>query len=429
MNRGRVLAGAAAIASLVAAAAGAGVMSDEEAARKREGWYPTVLPIINYSSDTGVGYGGGVYLYGNGSRSDPLFRNAPYFVRLYVQYLASTLDWQYHVLSLDMPHVSGSPYRIRAQVAYEKVTNWKYFGIGDDSMRPLPAPAYGDYESRLERDDPPGPADTSARYHDVSIFKPWFAFSLERQVGAGFKGMAEIAVHRARVDPYDYDAVKVDGRNRIQGPTLITLDHPTGYGGGMMNYLRSGAAYDTRDFEPAPRRGWYADVTGEFSLSAVGSDFRYTRETITVRRYAPLSRRAVLAARAAWSAFQGNPPFFALSTLGFYDARSSGLGGVHSLRGYKKRRFMGRAMSLANLELRYDLLEHVVKSQRLLLTAVAFGDGGRAFERGAETTFRDWRGAAGGGVRIAWNQATIINASCGASGEDFNIHVDFGHQF
>ena len=32
-------------------------LTDEDTAKKREGWYVTALPIANYTEDTGYGYG------------------------------------------------------------------------------------------------------------------------------------------------------------------------------------------------------------------------------------------------------------------------------------------------------------------------------------------------------------------------------------
>ena len=101
-------------------------MSDEELARKREGWYLTALPLINYSSDTGFGLGAGVYVFFNGSPEDARFARTPYFTRVYVQYLGTDAGWEYDTVTLDMPYLAGSLYRLRAQVIYEENIDRKY---------------------------------------------------------------------------------------------------------------------------------------------------------------------------------------------------------------------------------------------------------------------------------------------------------------
>lgn len=133
----------------------------------------------------------------------------------------------------------------------------------------------------------------------------------------------------------------------------------------------------------------------------------------------------MVAARAAWSQVQGEPPFYELSTLGFFDGPVDALGGGWTLRGYRENRFAGRAVALANLETRWKVLE----GRRAGLILLGFADGGRVFARPADATWRDWKGAAGGGLRITWDQVMVLNMSYGRSGEDSNTMISFGHMF
>ena len=48
-------------------------LSDEDLAKKKEGWYPTGLPLVNFSTDAGLGYGARIFGYNNGLRTDPHF--------------------------------------------------------------------------------------------------------------------------------------------------------------------------------------------------------------------------------------------------------------------------------------------------------------------------------------------------------------------
>jgi len=71
-------------------------LSDEDVAKKKEGWYPTGLPLLNYDSDNGFGYGVRAYLYNNGTRDEEYFAYAPYKMQLYAQFYQTTNGYQYH---------------------------------------------------------------------------------------------------------------------------------------------------------------------------------------------------------------------------------------------------------------------------------------------------------------------------------------------
>ncbi len=110
-------------------------MSDEDLAKKREGWYPTGLPLVNFSSDTGLGYGLRLYLYNNGSKEDPAFAYTPYSLQTYIQYFATTGGWQYHEWNVDKMKVFGSDFRVKTSLVFEKKLNANYFERGENSTK------------------------------------------------------------------------------------------------------------------------------------------------------------------------------------------------------------------------------------------------------------------------------------------------------
>src|SRR5947209_93950 len=67
-------------------------------ADKREGGYFTGLPLLNYDSNVGVGFGARVYYIFDGDRGDPRFEYTPYLHRLYLQGFATTGGQQYHTV-------------------------------------------------------------------------------------------------------------------------------------------------------------------------------------------------------------------------------------------------------------------------------------------------------------------------------------------
>jgi hypothetical protein len=146
-----------ALATLSASASG--IMSDADFAAKREGRYVTGLPLVNYSSDTGFGYGARIYLFNNGSRNDPAFRETPYESQLFVQYFATTGGWQYHYLDADFPRIAGSAFRARGWLAYEKNTSRNFYGIGEASLHGFPGTTYAGYQKSLDNGKPLGSGD------------------------------------------------------------------------------------------------------------------------------------------------------------------------------------------------------------------------------------------------------------------------------
>ena len=81
------------------------------------------------------------------------------------------------------------------------------------------------------------------------------------------------------------------------------------------------------------------------------------------------------------------------------------------------------------LEARWTFVNFSVLRQRFGLQLVSFLDLGRVFDRVADFSFAGWKRGEGGGLRIAWNKATILRADFGASTEGWDYYIDFGQQF
>lgn len=61
--------------------------------------------------------------------------------------------------------------------------------------------------------------------------------------------------------------------------------------------------------------------------------------------------------------------------------------------------------------------------------AVPFLDIGRVFDNVRQTTFAGWKRTQGGGLRVAWNEATIIMIELGVSEEGTGLYINFNHIF
>ena len=431
---------------LLATSARADKLTPEDLKRKNEGAYVTGLPLAAYSTDIGFGGGARAYFFYNGKRSDPRFANTPYLTRMFLQFFASTRGLQFHWLDLDAPKVFSTKYRVRSQLIYGRNINQNYFGLGNAALQPLHFPGaagtfdqYSDYYAAQQRVTGTGEAYT--KYDQFDYGKPLFIASVERSLldgqvrvlgGLGFSYATLRDYTGKRVDAVD----DFGSTHAIEAPTRMHEDCAAGKlvgcSGGWDNFLRIGAAYDTRDFEPDPNSGVFVDTGIDIGTVALGSEYDYVRLLLAARKYySPFPDKAdlVLAARGLIVWQSKGVPFFNMDALPFTEDVRFGLGGHRTLRGYRQDRFVGHAMTAATGEVRWTFYRFKIKRQKFGLIAVPFFDIGRSFDNFHAINFRDWRPGYGGALRISWNQATIITVDYGVSSEDTGFYVNFGHIF
>ncbi len=429
---------------------GAQRLTDDDYARKNEGGYFTGLPLLAYDPNYGVGAGARVYYYYDGYRQDPLFAYTPYLHRLFAQTFFSSGGAQDHVIDYDAPTFLGSLYRVRVTLEFEAATDWPYFGVGSRSMAPLSFPGapgrtfakMSDYQTATSAMQPDG--TTYARYNTFEFRRPVLQLALERLLAGGVL-RSMVGANFAYMDLHDYSGSSVPtsatdpGGNTVRAPeatTLLGADCATGRiigcSGGWDNTLRLGLSVDTRDFEPDPNSGVYAELSGEYGTRALGSQYEYMRLMLSVRGfYSPVPRAAdlVLALRGLYEVQSKRTPFFSQAELPFIDDNHTGLGGFRTMRGFAQNRFVGPIIALTNYEVRWTFAKFRALGQGFGLIAVPFLDVGRVFDDVDQTTLAGWQRSQGAGLRVAWNEATIIMADYGFSDEDSGLYLNFNHIF
>jgi hypothetical protein len=435
------------VVALTAGVARADRLSPEDLARKNEGGYITGLPLFSYSTDIGFGGGARAYYYWNGTRDDARFTQTPYLHRIFLQGFASTRGIQFHWLDYDAPRIFSSPYRIRSQLIFGRNINSNYFGHGNAALAPLAFPgapgrtfdSYADYAA-AQQQITGGAAYT--KYDQFDLIRPIFVASVERLVlGDRVRLLAGYGFAYASIRDYtgkQVDAIDDSGTatEATSAPTRLREDCDAGRligcGGGREGFLRLGISYDTRDFEPDPNRGVFADLALDAATAALGSEYGYARLLGAVRGYwSPIPAHAdlVLAARALLQLQTSGTPFFSLDSLPFTEDFRNGLGGHRTMRGFRQDRFVGRTMAAATAEVRWTFTRFKLARQKLALIAVPFVDLGRSFDDAGELTLSGWRACYGGALRISWNLATIITVDYGRSAEDSGLYINFGHIF
>lgn len=404
--------------------------------RKNEGGYFTGLPLANYDSNTGLGYGVRGYYYYNGKHADPLFAYTPYFYRVFLQLFATTGGLQFHWLDVDAPTVAGSPFRFRSQLIFQRNTEQHYFGLGSRAMQPLSYNGnpstfrrFEDYEAALQRPDAVG--QTRPRYDDYLMVQPLLLLSLQRSFAGGLLWpLVGLGFSNTGV----YESYRVKGPE--QAPTRLQEDcragRVVGCGGGWNNFFRMGIALDTRDYEPDPNRGLFVDAALDVGSRVLGSGYEWTRFMFSPRVYYDPFRRwvdLVFAARGTFQVQSQSSPFFAMNFLPYTEDPRTGLGGLRTLRGYKQDRFVGPVMGLFNAEVRWTFLRFQRLGQRFALIAVPAMDVGATYDRVSDLRLRGWKRSQGGALRISWNQATILTTEYAFSDEDSAFYVNFNHMF
>jgi hypothetical protein len=417
-------------------------LNDHDFERKKGGVNITGLPLINSDPNTGIGYGARLYLFNNGEKEDPLFRRTPYRQRVYAQFFQTTNGYQYHELNFDSPYIGNTLYRLRASLVFEKNTWANFFGIGASTLNPLNGNGtsfdkYADYYSEINKIDAAG--NTNAAFTKYSYTRPAGVLTLERDLFGGIvRPQFGVQVGKYTINDLYNSQVKTDsGSNATSNKTLLTnaceAAAVQGCAGGWNNTVRVGFAIDTRDFEPDPNKGQLFEAIAEVSNKAYGSEFNYARYTLSEKVFfSPFPQFAdvVLAGRVAYTQSVGDVPFYAMNQISSTEnTYLAALGGLRSLRGYKDSRFVANNMALANFEIRWTMFDFTVLGQNFAPILVPFFDIGSPFDTPQKFTSSVWRYSYGAGIRIAWNQATIIMVDYARSQEDSNMFINFNHIF
>jgi hypothetical protein len=425
-------------------------VSDDDLSRKEEGGYFTGVPLFAYDPNFGFGFGARVYYYYDGHKGDPLFAYTPYLHRVFAQVFASTGGAQDHLIDYDAPAFPDADYRVRATLEFEADTDWPYFGVGSRSMQPLSFPGapgktfskVNDFANATSALQPSGV--TYARYNIYEFQRPVLQLALERNLLGGIL-RSMVGVNIAYMNLHDYTGQSApttahDSNGHTidapEAPTLLATDCAAGRligcGGGWDNVLRLALSIDTRDFEPDPNSGVYTELSSEFGTKGIASQYQYMRVMLSVRGfYSPIPKVAdlVLAARGVYEVQTKGTPFFSQTLMPFIDDNHAGLGGFRTLRGYTQNRFVGPVMALTNYEVRWTFAKFRLLHQGFGLIAVPFLDIGRVFDDVGQTTLGGWKRTEGAGLRVAWNEATVIMADYGFSDEGSAFYLNFNHIF
>ena len=147
-------------------------------------------------------------------------------------------------------------------------------------------------------------------------------------------------------------------------------------GGDIMEF-QAGLKYDTRNIEPTPSRGIYADVIMAWAPDIFDIGYDYFKLAARFRHYVSLgTERIVLAYSLAYQGtLAGNQPFYTQSYMVHFKP-SDGLGGATTLRGVLYNRVVGNDYAWGNIDLRLRLIDMNILRRRVFGVLTPFFDAG-----------------------------------------------------
>jgi len=431
-------------------------LSEEDLKNKKEGVYVTGVPELSSDPINGFGYGVEGSLYFNGSRSDSFFYYTPYRAKLDAVLFNTTRNQREIGLKLDVPYIFNSKWRLRVEAAYEINPNLLYFGIDEKSLRPLryypgndsTATPVNDasYQRYSDNLDYVRNGYTNHYYNGYTKEEFILNVSGERSYLEGrMRLLAGFEIAQVNITSFDnknykqsIDPLTGNTIHAPNAPTLIQQDYNSGkivgLGKNLIDILQVGIVYDTRDLEPDPGKGIFAEVTNEFSNKVIGSKFNFNKTFGQIKYYKKLFPsvfgKMIFAGRFGMGYTAGNAPFYEYQDQWSSEGSIEGLGGPNTLRGYKQSRFLSRVMNFLNLEVRARFAQTTIAKQHLAFSAVPFFDAGGVWNSFSRLNkFSNYRTSEGLGIRIAWNVTTILRFDYAVSQEDHQFFFNFNHAF
>lgn len=430
-------------------------MSDADLEKKKEGTFITGIPDFSSDPVTGFGFGARTNIYWNGNRDNPLFPYTPYLMKLTANAAYYTSNARELILKLDVPYYKGTRWRFKVDFKAQQNPANLYFGLTESTLGQLRLPsdenttfstyAAFDKARKTLRPGEVGEADfvtdaLSNRFRETEYMlnlKADYAlgkgkwrimggYEIQHLSYATFEGMEAEAI----------DPITGQTTTAPNGISLLRRDFEdgliSGVDGGWVSIIQTALIFDTRDFEPDPTKGYYFEIANEYSSKYIGSQFDFDKLFIQGRAYQkiPVGKRTVLAGRfGVGNIFGNNAPFFEFQDQWSPEGSINALGGRQSLRGYRANRFLARSMWFTNVELRVRLAETKLGKQRFAFGIAPFFDAGTVRDRWQDLNFNNIKYSYGGGLRIAWNQSTILSFDYGHSKEDRLFYFGIGQAF
>lgn len=406
-------------------------LSEEDLQHKKEGAYVTGAPDISSDPVNGFGYGGEGSIFFNGKRSDPFFAYTAYRAKLDFVVFNTSRKQREFFLRLDVPYIFDTKWRLRVEGGYESNPNLLYFGVteksldgltyypaNDSTQVPVRKASYNDYEKNALVGD-------NQFYNNYFKKESVVNISMEHSYLEGrMRALLGFEMAHVNMAPFGGNSLieKEANNNKVIGLTKAWVP-----------IFQVGLIYDSRDLEPDPGSGIFAEITNELSHKSLGSAFNFNKTFAHINVYRKIfpgvAKRLIFASRFAVGYTALQSPFFEYQDQWSSEGSIEGLGGAHTLRGFKQSRFLGRVMNFNNFELRWRFAQATVAKQHLEFCAVPFEDIAGVSDSFSSFNFNKMRSSSGLGLRIVWNENSVLRFDYAVSKEDKQFFFNLAHTF
>ena len=256
------------------------------------GWALQGLPLVNFNTDIGFGYGGQVVAV---DRGDGTW--SPWRASIMLRYWATTKDIYGHILSVDLPRFLGSPWRfgIELQAARNLFNPW--YGLGNASEHEDAWSSCADRAALADNPDvcPGNPDFRGLRYDSYELTGlPRILLNLRIPVA---RPWALFLGHRLRLEQvrlgYTREELGQSGPSRLVQDALA--GRIAGLDGNILgpqsqrtSELTAGIQFDTRDLEATPTAGMFHELAARVGTRLLGSEFDYWGATLHGRLWTPV---------------------------------------------------------------------------------------------------------------------------------------------
>ena len=382
------------LALAVAGFARAGAAQDTTSAIPPALWIDVAYPKVFYTGREGLVVGGYVAYLSPISYAD-FDRPEPYRGSYSVNAEVGTRGSRKLMVEARLPRLAPG-WRFVGTLGGERRARENYFGLGNGSAN-----------------DPVNVTPAQPDYYHARDTRYTARAEVQRVVAGPLRALAGVHVERWRMDT-------------LPGPSRLALDRAAGADpaiGQAVNDVsgRIGLVYDSRDSEPAPRRGVLAEVIVARANAGTAGDVTYTRALTSASGYLPATERLVIAGRVLGQRMWGTPPLGTYFRIDASDRPFKGLGGGESHRALPENRLLGRDKLLANLDLRYDLIAVPTLARA---TVIGFLDAGRVFHN---ETFRlttaGMKVGGGTGLFLQFGRAGLLGFTFGTGSDGVAVQA------
>ncbi len=351
--------------------------------KRRTGWDYAGFPLVNFTTDRGVGYGAYLASFYHGDHGAG---DHPYKASIGGQFYQTTGGYAFHKLLLDFPNIADTGVRLDVASGYETWDSAWYFGLGNRTPR-------------LE------PDETPERYYQFDLKSIWVVPNVRVPIGGDWSIFSGLVLRSADVGVY--------------ADTLLAADDPHGTEGGFLSQVQLGILIDTRDREPSTTKGLFSELSLRGAHGITGSDFALWGANATHRQWLPLlgDEKLVLAIRGGLDLHTGDVPFFHQHILG--GSQWVELGGNLMLRGLPNGRHRGNVTAYTNAELRWLFSEFAAMGADFDLLMVPFFDLGRVWLWGEADDAFHLHGSAGVGFRLVYNEVFVVRLDVASAIEEY----------